>query len=247
MTGMLASVTSVVEADIVLNTGVDIIDLKNPHEGALGALDTNVVTEIVESVNGAVITSATVGDIESNDKCLEDYIYKMAATGVDIVKVGLFDSTPTEHFIDCIGKAAKQKINLVIVIFAENYTGNESFEPLLETGINGVMLDTKDKMSKTLRDVLRDDVLNKFVKTVKKYELLTGLAGSLRHEDINSLLLLKPDYLGFRGALCSENSRVNQIDQYKIKNIRNAIPQHKIIYYDNREYKKETLSNGTVA
>ena len=247
MTGMLASVTSVVEADIVLNTGVDIIDLKNPHEGALGALDTNVVTEIVESVNGAVITSATVGDIESNDKCLEDYIYKMAATGVDIVKVGLFDSTPTEHFIDCIGKVAKQNINLVIVIFAENFYGNESFGPLLNTGINGIMLDTKDKASKNLREVLRDDVLNKFVKSVNKYELLTGLAGSLRHEDINSLLLLKPDYLGFRGALCSENNRVNQIDQYKIKNIRNAIPQHKIMNYDNREYKKETLSNGTVA
>ena len=247
MTGMLASVTSVVEADIVLNNGVDIIDLKNPHEGVLGALDTNVVAEIVKSVNGAVITSATVGDIESNDKNLEDYIYKMAATGVDIVKVGLFDSTPTEHFIDCIGKAVNQKINLVIVIFAENYTGNESFEPLLETGINGIMLDTKDKTSKNLRDVLRDDVLNKFVKTVKKHKLLTGLAGSLRYEDINSLLLLEPDYLGFRGALCSENNRVNQVDQYKIKNIRNAIPQQQIIYYDNREYKKEALSNGSVA
>lgn len=247
MTGMLASVTSIAEAEIVLNEGVDIIDLKNPHQGALGALDTDVVEEIVNTINGIVLTSATIGDIEPDNPELLENIYKISATGVDIVKIGLFDSQPTNQFIEAITKAVGQRINLVIVLFAEDYTGTKSLNPLLQTGINGIMLDTKDKTSKSLQTILSKHVLKEFVNTVKYHELLTGLAGSLRYEDINSLLKLEPDYLGFRGALCSENNRINQIDKFKIRKIRNAIPQANNINYDHSKSEEEVLKNGTVA
>jgi (5-formylfuran-3-yl)methyl phosphate synthase len=247
MTGMLASVTSTVEAEVVLSEGVDIVDLKNPQLGALGALDTNIVAEVVNTINGVVPSSATIGDIDPDDPELLETIYKMASTGVDIVKVGLFDSKPTTHFIDVISKAACRKINLVIVMFAENYTGKESFEALLQTGIKGIMLDTKDKNKKSLGDVLSYEVLKEFVTTVRNHDLLSGLAGSLRYEDINSLLKLDPDYLGFRGALCSGNNRVNQINLFKIKNIRNAIPHTRIINYAHGDDKEEVLKNGAVA
>ena len=46
---MLASVTSVDEALIALDAGVDMIDLKNPSTGALGALDPALVKDIVEA------------------------------------------------------------------------------------------------------------------------------------------------------------------------------------------------------
>ena len=44
MTGMLASVATLKEAKIVLDQKVDIIDLKNPKLGALGALDQKVIS-----------------------------------------------------------------------------------------------------------------------------------------------------------------------------------------------------------
>ena len=88
MTGMLASVTSIEEAEMVLNAGVDIIDIKNPLKGALGALDIKGVKNIVQKVNGAIPTSATVGDINPDDPNLLDAIFTMASTGVDFVKVG---------------------------------------------------------------------------------------------------------------------------------------------------------------
>ncbi|TIQ75182.1 MAG: dihydroneopterin aldolase, partial [Mesorhizobium sp.] len=40
MTRMLASVTGVDEAEIALSGGVDIVDLKDPKAGALGAVST---------------------------------------------------------------------------------------------------------------------------------------------------------------------------------------------------------------
>ena len=247
MTGMLASVTSVAEASTVLNNAVDIIDLKQPSQGALGALTTDIVAAVVNVINDVVPTSATIGDVDPNDPGLLETICQMSETGVDIVKVGLFETRPTDYFIDAISKTVEKNINLVIVLFAENYIGNDSYKPLLQTGIKGIMLDTKDKSSKNLREILCNNELEDFIKTTRSAGLLTGLAGSLRFSDIENLLKLKPDYLGFRGALCSDNNRVNRIDSFKIKKIRNAIPQDSNINYDLRKSEQEVLKNGTVA
>lgn len=241
MSGMLASVTSVAEAEIVLNAGVDIIDIKNPHEGALGALNLKSVKEIVCVVNSNILTSATIGDIKSNDAKLLDYIIDMAETGVDYVKVGLFDDKPSDYFISTITDAANKGIKLVIVIFAENYQGKESIIPLLQSGIVGIMLDTKEKKGKNLQAVLSDDKLQKFIETAKEYKLLTGLAGSLRFEDIESLLELDSDYLGFRGALCSGNDRVKTINTEQVKNIREAVPFSEFSPFRNTQFKEAII------
>jgi len=63
MTGMLASVNTVDEALWVLNAGVDIIDLKEPANGALGALKPETITTIVKRINGQRPVSATIGDL----------------------------------------------------------------------------------------------------------------------------------------------------------------------------------------
>lgn len=62
MSFMLASVNSLQEAQRVHACHVDIIDLKQPAQGALGALATETVREIVLNLKAARI-SATVGDL----------------------------------------------------------------------------------------------------------------------------------------------------------------------------------------
>ena len=52
MTGMLASVSNPNEAQIALEENVDIIDLKDPAHGTLGAVTTAVALDIVELVSG---------------------------------------------------------------------------------------------------------------------------------------------------------------------------------------------------
>ncbi|OYV19732.1 MAG: hypothetical protein CG441_670, partial [Methylococcaceae bacterium NSM2-1] len=52
MTGMLASVNSLAEALLALSADVDIIDLKQPALGALGALDIDTVKQIVAGIDG---------------------------------------------------------------------------------------------------------------------------------------------------------------------------------------------------
>jgi len=54
---------------------------------------------------------------------------------------------------------------------------------------------------------------------------LCGLAGSLRLDDIATLMPYKADYLGFRGALCEQHQRVGQLNQAAIIQIKQAIAQ----------------------
>ena len=234
MTGMLASVTSIAEAKVVLNAGADIIDIKNPHEGALGAQEINVVKDIVKYANRAVLTSATVGDMDSNDPELLNRIIKMSETGVDYVKVGLFETKPSSDFIRSIINAVNKGIKIVIVLFAENYQGVDSVRLIMQMGITGIMLDTKEKKGENLCSILNSNELIQFVELAKENNLITGLAGSLRSEDIAGLLELNPDYLGFRGALCSQSNRINEINKEQVDKIRKAIPYTNLDNFEKR-------------
>jgi uncharacterized protein (UPF0264 family) len=241
MTGMLASITSVAEAKIVLDADVDIIDIKNPHEGALGAQEINVVKDIVRFVNGKVLASATIGDVDSSDPDLLRYIINMADSGVDYVKVGLFSEKASDYFINTINEATNKGVKLVIVFFAENYYGTESIQSLMQTNISGIMLDTKEKQSKNLCSLLNKNELDEFISTAKVNSFITGLAGSLTHENIAELLELKPGYLGFRGALCSQSNRINKINEKQVNKIRKAIPSTLNNVFEEKQYKEAII------
>ena len=90
MTGMLASVENLAEARQVLEAGVDIIDLKSPSEGSLGALPLKTVGEIVQAIGGLHPLSATIGDLPMDPQRVFQAVEAMAGTGVDYVKIGLF-------------------------------------------------------------------------------------------------------------------------------------------------------------
>lgn len=219
MTGMLASVTSVAEAEVVLQAGADIIDIKHPGLGALGAQDIKVIRGIVEHVNGRRIISATVGDILPDDPSLPDRIEDVAATGVDIVKVGLFASQPTGSFLKHIESAVKKNIKVVIVMFAENSPLDDATTQLLKTGVYGVMVDTCIKDGLSLRAHMSPQDIDRFVHTVQSQTRIAGLAGSLSIDDIQPLLTAAADYLGFRGALCEHKQRTAQIDVKRVESV----------------------------
>ena len=63
MTKMLASVTGAEEAEIALAGGADIIDLKDPKAGALGAVSTAVIRQAVAAVAGRSRSARSCGDL----------------------------------------------------------------------------------------------------------------------------------------------------------------------------------------
>lgn len=225
MTMMLASVRSLDETLIALEGGADLIDLKEPSRGALGALDHAAVRICVHAISGRRPVSATIGDLPSMDpKTMVESVMRMAATGVDFIKIGFFTHPLACECAQALSALAS-RVRLVAVLFADEPYDLALLNELSRNGFAGAMLDTAHKTGRTLREWRTGTELGDFVTRGRDCGLLTGLAGSLRRDDIPPLLAMGPDYLGFRGALCRNGVRVRILDGHLLAGIRNAIPR----------------------
>lgn len=221
MTGMLASVNSLDEALLILENYADIIDLKNPQQGALGALPINTVSTIVKAINQKKLVSATVGDLPMQAELIFNAVSAMTTTDVDYIKIGFF---PNGDWYECLTKLSRitqQGHQLIAVLFADTQPPITIIKTIADAGFYGVMLDTMDKSKGSLTQVMSITEIMNFVNLAKKHHLICGLAGSLKEKDISNLINLKANYLGFRGALCDKQNRTSQLNKEAIKSVSN--------------------------
>jgi uncharacterized protein (UPF0264 family) len=218
MTGMLASVKNLEETRLILNTSVDIIDLKQPEQGALGALPIEIVKIIVNEVNHKRPISATVGDLPMQAELVFNAVKTMAETSVDYIKIGFFPGGDWQGTLSKLAKISQQH-KLIAVLFADTNLDVNTIKSLKKAGFYGVMLDTMDKTNGSLSQVMAQSEINHFVSNAKSAQMLCGLAGSLKQQDISELIELDVDYLGFRGALCKKHNRIAELDMDSIQSI----------------------------
>jgi (5-formylfuran-3-yl)methyl phosphate synthase len=215
-TKLLASVMNLEEAQIALDGGADIIDLKNPLAGALGALPLDDIRAIVKMINQQRPVSATIGDLPMEPNIICAAVEATAKTGVDYIKIGFFKS---DNLRDCIAALSPlaQQHKLIAVLFADQQPDFSLLDDLAKAGFHGVMLDTADKQHGSLRDRMQQFDLIEFISLAQKHNLLCGLAGSLQINDVEQLIPMQPDYLGFRGGLCVGNEREKVISAEKLR------------------------------
>ena len=211
MTAFLASVSTLGEARLVADI-VDVVDLKDPSAGALGMLDRERVEAIVRWSGGRHVLSAALGDLPMRPALIADACAAMAATGVDFVKIGLLAGSSTRA---CIRAAASRRRDaaLVGVLFADRAPDVTLLDDLASAGFAGVMLDTAEKRNGTLLDCHAEGALSAFVSRAHALHLFAGLAGSLREADLARVLTCRPDFVGFRGALCEGHARQGRLSR----------------------------------
>ena len=83
-------------------------------------------------------------------------------------------------------------------------------------GFPGLMADTADKHAGSLFDVMSFADLHHFVATVRTAQKMVGLAGALRREHQPLLAALKPDFAGFRTAVCV-GGRESALDPQRLR------------------------------
>ena len=225
MTRMLASVADAAEADVVAQLGADVVDLKDARQGALGAVPLDAAREAVAAVARRCETSAALGDPPYEGDALLADARAFAAMGVDTVKLAVDAST-----LHCLGDSLSglaRDVGLVGMMFADDNPDFALLAKLSGLGFKGAMLDTRDKTRGRLIahiDVVR---LNQFCAQCRALNLMSGLAGSLEAPDVPRLLLVGPDVLGFRGALCHRHDRRGGIDPQAVALIRDLIPRER--------------------
>jgi uncharacterized protein (UPF0264 family) len=222
MTWFLASVRDADEATLVLGAGADIVDLKDPKKGALGALDLGTIEACVGAVAGRAPVSATVGDLPMNE-AVTDAVLATAACGVDDVKLGVLPGGEPGACFERL-KAAASHVRLILVVFADAWPGFDPIAAAADVGARGVMLDTAGKHAGSLLDHMSIDEVSRFLAEARRAGLLAGVAGALRPVHVPSLIALAPDVIGFRGALCHGARRGEGLDTVACSRIRALIP-----------------------
>lgn len=225
MTQLLISVTSVEEAQLALENGVDIIDLKDPYSGALGALPLSLVKTIVQHIHASELCkpiSATIGDIPMQPELILERINLLANAKVDFIKIGFFEAEDYQACLTRLSLAATST-HLIAVLFAEYLYPPTMIEDIKRAGFKGLMLDTVHKNGQTLLYYHTRQFYENLANQVISYGMTFGLAGSLKLQDIEKIIQFKPTYIGFRGGVCMQFSRKKALDIEKIKAIRHVL------------------------
>lgn len=206
------------EAIIASNGGADIVDVKNPKEGSLGANFPWIIKEIKEAVNGRQPISATIGDFNFKPGTASLAAFGAAVAGADYIKVGLYDIQTREQALELLTKITRavKDYDATKKIVASGYSDYErinSISPLLlpevaaEAGVDVVMVDTAIKDGKSTFEFMDEKKLKKFTDLAHEYGLENAIAGSLRFEDLPTLERISPDIIGVRGMVCGGDRR----------------------------------------
>ncbi len=217
MTQILISVTSIAEAQIALDNGVDIIDLKDPSAGALGALPLPLIQSIVSYINRQKLVSATIGDLPMQADLILQRVMLLASTKVDYIKIGFFESSNFQPCLDALQSVTQSGVKLIAVLFAEHSYPENLIEIIKKAGFVGIMLDTANKNGHTFLDYYSEKLRKEFAQKVLALDLTFGLAGSLKVQHIAIAKEINPTYIGFRGGVCDENKRQLALNPEKIR------------------------------
>jgi len=208
---LLVSPINIDEAVIAARGGADIIDVKNPKEGSLGANFPWVIQEVRARVAGPL--SATIGDFNYKPGTAALAALGAAVAGADYVKVGLYEITTDRQAFELLSgvvRAVKSyDRNKVVVASGYSDYARIGSIPALElpavaqrTGCDVVMVDTGRKDGRSTFEFMGGDELQAFVDAAHQNGLECALAGSIRFDDIPAVRKIGADIVGVRGLVC---------------------------------------------
>lgn len=206
---LLVSPSSIEEARSSLSA--DIIDVKKPSEGSLGANFPWIIRGIKE-IAGKKPVSAAIGDNEYKPGTAALSAYGAAHAGADYIKVGLmFDGEDrAREVIEAVTAGVKRDFpeKYVVIAAYADFARMGTISPLAisslvaDAGADIAMIDTGIKDGKSLFEFMDEKALTRFTAQNRKLGLQTALAGSLKFEDLDALKRIDPEIIGVRGMVC---------------------------------------------
>lgn len=229
---LLVSPINLEEAKTAYNGGADIIDVKNPKEGSLGANFPWVIRSVKEAM-GKTPVSATIGDMNYKPGTASLAALGAAVSGADYVKVGLYDVQTTEQAIDMVEHVVRSVKDYdpskkVVISGYADYKRINSI-PLRELppicadyGADVVMMDTGIKDGRSTFEFMTNEELSQFVESAHDLGLISAIAGNIKFEDIEAINQIGPDVIGIRGCVCG-GDRNSTIQQKLVEELRSMM------------------------
>jgi (5-formylfuran-3-yl)methyl phosphate synthase len=207
------------EARAAVDGGADIIDVKNPVEGSLGANFPWVIRQIRSLVPHSIEVSATIGDFPHLPGSASLAALGAVVSGANYVKVGLKGSKTQDEAVFLMQQVTRTvkeydiKAKVVLAGYAD-YHRAATLDPFLlpqvarNAGCDVVMVDTFIKDGKGLFDFMDEASCKRFIDEGHRQGLDVALAGSIKLPEIPTLKHIGADIVGIRGAACSHGDRL---------------------------------------
>ena len=216
---VLISLVDEEEAAEAIAGGADIIDVKNPKEGALGANFPWVIKRIRKITPKKIEVSCTLGDMPNFPGATSLAAAGAATTGVNYLKAGLSELKTKDEAVYLMRNVVRavRECDPTIKVACVGYADAErtgSLNPLLIPEIaykaeaDFAMIDTAVKDGNSLFTFLTADTLKRFMAKSRDRGLKVALAGSLKKEDLPAIYALGADVVGLRSVACTGGDRI---------------------------------------
>jgi len=232
---LLVSVVDVEEARAAAAAGADIVDVKNPAEGSLGAPSPAVIERVRAAVGAELPVSAAIGDMPNLPGTAALAALGAACMGATFVKVGLW-GVSTEAEAVTLLRSVRDGVAGVpgTVVVAGGYADARrvAHAPLAPellprvaraAGVDVCLLDTAVKDGRGLFDWLAPVDLASFVEEAHALNLQVALAGALRADDLPTVRACGADIVGVRSAACADGARSGPLDVARVRALRGAL------------------------
>jgi uncharacterized protein (UPF0264 family) len=227
---LLVSVVDADEARLAVAGGVDVVDVKNPAEGSLGAPVPAVIARVRGAVPPELALSVAVGDLPALPGTAALAALGAARSGAAYVKIGLWGAS-TEEAAVAVLRAAREAVEGEAAVVAVTYAdaARVPSRPLppsalvaaaRRAGVTGCLLDTAVKDGRGLLAWLAPAALKALVAEAHGAGLEMGLAGELRAEDLATIRATGADLAGVRSAACRDGRRTAPLDGERIGRLR---------------------------
>jgi (5-formylfuran-3-yl)methyl phosphate synthase len=227
---LLVSVTDAHEARVAVEGGVDIVDVKNPAEGSLGAPGPGVIERVRDVVPPERPVSAAIGDLPNLPGTAALAALGAARSGAEYVKVGLSGTSTTEAAVAVL-RAVRAAVDGRAAVIAAAYADAERVpggslppgavvEAARRARVGGCLLDTAVKDGRGLFQWLTPGALEALVAEGHAAGLEMALAGALRAEDLSLVRATGADVAAVRAAACRGGRRTAPLDAERIGRLR---------------------------
>jgi uncharacterized protein (UPF0264 family) len=228
---LLVSVVDAGEARDAAAAGADIVDVKNPAEGSLGAPSPAAIADIRAAVPAALPVSAAIGDMPNLPGTAALAALGAAHSGAAFVKVGLWGTSTEAEAVALLRTVRGAAREAVVVAGAYADARRVAHAPLAPellprvaraAGVEVCLLDTAIKDGRGLLDWLSPEALTALVDEAHALGLEVALAGALRAEDLPVVGATGADIAGVRSAACADGHRTGALDPGRVRALRAA-------------------------
>jgi len=205
---LLVSPATIEEAKKTLSA--DIVDVKRPEEGSLGASFPWIIRSIKGLTHKPV--SAAIGDFDYKPGGASLTALGAAAAGADYIKIGLmFDGKEeAQAVISSVTRAVKDTYpeKYVVIAAYSDWERLDTISPfdmaplVAKAGADVSMVDTGIKDGRSTFEFMDEALLTEFTGLNRSLGVQTAIAGSLKFEDIELLKRINPEIIGVRGMVC---------------------------------------------